>query len=380
MEEGNIATQNRIFEWKGKRQKTQVSKWPPTPPNKKLNSGTSSASTPTRDSAPTCPDCGRRHRGTCYRVTGACFKIVLKGIDKMGIEPLLVGSTLIPSTKLVAKTTNNKDTARQGTVFALVPGDVQNAVAVVSSTFTIHGHSAHVLFHSGSTHSFVSKIFVQNLNRPVELLPYVLCVSSPLGDFMACTSIYFACEFLIRDTRVYANLLPLDMTHFDIILGMDWLSEYQTTIDYVTKQISFHPPGQSEFTFKGHGVISPPYLISAMKGCKLLQKGCQGYLCSVLEGQSMNGGIDMISIVREFPDVFPEELPGELVDRKIEFTIEVVPGTQPISKTSYRMSPVEVKELKVQLQDLLDKGFICSSVSPWGAPVLFVKKKDGTLR
>ncbi|XP_028069369.1 uncharacterized protein LOC114271903 [Camellia sinensis] len=241
-----------------------------------------------------------------------------------------VGSTPAPNAKTAAKPVNNKDTARQGRVFALVPGDVHSATTVVS-----------------------------------EELTYELSVSSPMGNSMICTSVYPACELLIGNVRVYANLLPLDMNSFDIILGMDWLGEYGATIDCLTKRISFHPPGQSESTFQGHGVISPPYLISAARACKLIQKGCQGYLCSALEEQVVNGSTDKVPVVCEFLDVFPEELPGELVDREIEFTIEVLPGIQPISKTPYRMSPVEMKELKTQLQDLLDKGFIRPSVSPW---------------
>src|SRR5262249_34899281 len=81
-----------------------------------------------------------------------------------------------------------------------------------------------------------------------------------------------------------------------------------------------------------------------------------------------------------FPDVFPEELPGLPPEREIEFEIEVLPGTAPISKAPYRMAPLELRELRVQLQELLDKGYIRPSFSLWGAPVLFVKKKDGTLR
>ncbi|XP_028067473.1 uncharacterized protein LOC114270223 [Camellia sinensis] len=331
--EGNLATQNRISEWKGKRQNTQWSKGTITLPTKKQNSGISSTTTPTQESAPVCPECGWRHRGVCHRLSGACFRC-----GKMGhlirdcpqgkqqnnnkAVTSSVGSAPNSNTKLATKPANNKDTTRQGRVFALVPGDVQNAAAVVSGTFMVHGYSAHV----------------------------------------------------------YANLLPLDLTYFDVILGMDWLSENGATIDCLNKQISFHSPGQLESIFQGQEVTSPPYLIFAAKACKLIQKGCQGFLCSVLEGQVMNGSTDLIPVICEFPDVFPEELPGQLIDREIEFTIEVVPGTQPISKTPYRMSPVEMKELKIQLQDLLDRRFIRSSVSPWGAPVLFVKKKDGTLR
>ena len=78
--------------------------------------------------------------------------------------------------------------------------------------------------------------------------------------------------------------------------------------------------------------------------------------------------------------MFPEELPGLPPERDVEFSIEVMPGTSPVTMQPYRMAPTELKELKVQLKDLLDKGFIRPSASPWGAPVLFVKKKDGTLR
>ena len=76
--------------------------------------------------------------------------------------------------------------------------------------------------------------------------------------------------------------------------------------------------------------------------------------------------------------MFPEDLPRLPPDREIEFNIDLQPGTTPISQALYRMAPAELKELKVQLQELLDKGFIRPSVSPWGAPILFVKKKDDT--
>ena len=90
--------------------------------------------------------------------------------------------------------------------------------------------------------------------------------------------------------------------------------------------------------------------------------------------------LEDIPIVKEFPDVFPNDISGLPLDREIEFVIELIPGTEPISIPPYRMAPVELKELKAQLEELLSKGFIRPSTSPWGAPVLFVKKKDGSLR
>nr|GEZ33661.1 putative reverse transcriptase domain, aspartic peptidase domain protein [Tanacetum cinerariifolium] len=88
----------------------------------------------------------------------------------------------------------------------------------------------------------------------------------------------------------------------------------------------------------------------------------------------------MEPIVFEFLDVFPDELPGIPPVREVEFNIELISGAEPISKAPYRMAPIELKELKDQLQELLERGFIRPSVSPWGAPVLFVKKKDGSMR
>ncbi|KAL0537111.1 hypothetical protein IC582_026081 [Cucumis melo] len=102
-----------------------------------------------------------------------------------------------------------------------------------------------------------------------------------------------------------------------------------------------------------------------------------------IAGHVIEGGRVSLSsepVVRDYPDVFPEELPGLPPHREVEFAIELEPGTVPISRAPYRMAPAELKELKVQLQELLDKGFIRPSVSPWGAPVLFVKKKDGSMR
>ncbi|XP_052180212.1 uncharacterized protein LOC127793503 [Diospyros lotus] len=120
--------------------------------------------------------------------------------------------------------------------------------------------------------------------------------------------------------------------------------------------------------------------ISALKAEKLLRQGAQGYLSCVQEKGKEPLKIEEVRIVREFGDVFPDELPRLPPQREIEFAIEIVPGAGPISIPPYKMAPAELRELKTQLQELLDKGFIRPSMSPWGAPVLFVKKKDGSLR
>jgi hypothetical protein len=90
--------------------------------------------------------------------------------------------------------------------------------------------------------------------------------------------------------------------------------------------------------------------------------------------------LENIPVVRDYPDVYTEVYSGLPPNREVEFTIDLVPGTQPIHKAPYRMAPTELKELKEQLEELLDRGFIRLSVPPWGAPVLFVKKKDRSMR
>lgn len=121
-------------------------------------------------------------------------------------------------------------------------------------------------------------------------------------------------------------------------------------------------------------------LLSTAKIDKCIRKGCQAYVVFFSVSVDKEVGIDHIDVVREYPEVFPDEISGLPPEREVEFSIDLVPGTTPISKAPYRMSPSELAELKKQLEELLEKGFIRPSVSPWGSPVLFVKKKDGSMR
>jgi hypothetical protein len=109
-------------------------------------------------------------------------------------------------------------------------------------------------------------------------------------------------------------------------------------------------------------------------------KGCKLYAILALNEKGEVEGLENLPVVQEFADVFPEELPGLPPERELEFTIDLKPGTEPIARTPYRMSTPELQELKMKLKELLDLGLIRPSVSPWGAPVIFVRKKDGSWR
>ncbi|GKE38561.1 putative reverse transcriptase domain-containing protein, partial [Tanacetum coccineum] len=112
-------------------------------------------------------------------------------------------------------------------------------------------------------------------------------------------------------------------------------------------------------------------------------KGCLVFLANVntkeTEDKSEKKRLEDVPIVQDFPDVFPEDLPGLPLTRQVEFQIDLIPGAAPVARAPYRLAPSEMKELSEQLKELSDKGFIRPSSSPWGAPVLFVKKKDGSI-
>jgi hypothetical protein len=112
----------------------------------------------------------------------------------------------------------------------------------------------------------------------------------------------------------------------------------------------------------------------------MMRKGCEVYLALVVDVHGRKTELVSIPVVREFSDVFPEELPGLLLEREVEVSIDTPPGTSPIAQVPYRMVPAELTELKIQLRESLEKGFIRPSNSSWRAPVLFVKKKDETFR
>ena len=121
-------------------------------------------------------------------------------------------------------------------------------------------------------------------------------------------------------------------------------------------------------------------MMSVMMARKMLRKSYPGYLAYVVEVRDDDMRMEDIPIVREFLDVFPDDLPGLPPNREIYFQIELALGTEPISRAPYRMALAELKELKVQMEEMVNQGFVRPSTSPWGTPILFVKKKDGSMR
>ncbi|KAL4032923.1 hypothetical protein IC575_006006 [Cucumis melo] len=237
--------------------------------------------------------------------------------------------------------------------------EAEDAPDTITGTIFICNVPADVLFDPGATHSFVSSIFLTKQNRMLEPLSEGLAIYTPIGDVLLINEVLRNCEVLVEDISLLMDLLPLEF---------QW------------KEVVFRKPGFAEVVFRGMRKVVSRSLIFVLKAEKLLRKGCTACLAHIVVMQREKLKPEDVPVVKEFLDVFPDDLSGLPPDREIEFTIELFPGTTPISQAPYRMAPSKLKELKMQLQELVDKGYIRPSVSPWGAPVLFVKKKDGTLR
>ena len=258
--------------------------------------------------------------------------------------------------------------------------EAQATPDVVTGTLSIFGDDARVLIDPGATHSFISREYVTRVEMTPVPLGCGLEIATPTGESLWPSQMLKGSLFSIEGQVMGADLILIDLKGLDVILGMDWLASNYASMDCFHKEVIFRRPGLPVVVFYRERRRAPSSLISAIYAKCLLQKGCKGYLAHVVDTRSSEVRLEDVPVVRDFLDVFPDNLPGLPPEREIDFPIDLVPGTTPISLPPYRMASAELKELKTQLQELVDRGFIRPSISPWGAPVLFVKKKDGTWR
>ncbi|GJU41292.1 putative reverse transcriptase domain-containing protein [Tanacetum coccineum] len=258
------------------------------------------------------------------------------------------------------KNQNRRNKARvpdvRGKVYVLGGGDANPGSNTVTGTFLLNDHHAYMLFDSGANRSFVSNTF----STLLDIIPYALDVSYAVELADRRTSetntVLRGCTLGLLGNPFNINLMPIDLGSFDVIIGMDWLAKNHAVVVYDEK------------------IVRIPY------GNKILI--VQGDKSDKEKKSTLNKSkekrLEGVPTVRDFPEVFPKDLPGLPPIRQVEFQIHLVPGAAPVARASYRLAPSEMEELSTQLQELSDKGFIRPSSSPWGALVLFVKNKDGS--
>ena len=160
---------------------------------------------------------------------------------------------------------------------------------------------------------------------------------------------YKNCPLLVHDREFSVDLISLPFHEFDLILGMDWLSKHRAIVDYDKKIVLLKCSDLSEVTVQGILSELISKFISAMEARRFLRKGCEAFLALILDSKREQVNFENIHVIREFPDVFLEELSGIPPEREVDLYIEVVQGTSSIFRAPYRMAPIELKNLKTQL-------------------------------
>jgi len=232
-----------------------------------------------------------------------------------------------------------------GRVYAMTGAEAAGLGNLVMGRCMIAGESLCVLYDSGATHSFVSIACVERLGLPVRELQCKLAVSTPASGLVRMSSLCARLPVEVEGRRYKVNLICLPLQELEVILGMDWLSANRILIDCREKRLLF--PDSEELE-----LVSPQGVVKEIQG------GAQCFIIFARMEVGEKEGTLVIPVVHEFEDVLPDEVPGLPPNRKVEFSIDLVPGTCPMSMAPYHMALVELVELKKQIEKLMEKQFI----------------------
>nr|GEU74409.1 putative reverse transcriptase domain-containing protein [Tanacetum cinerariifolium] len=248
----------------------------------------------------------------------------------------------------------------------------------VTGTFLLNQHLATVLFDLGADKSFVSI----SLASMISISPITLYTTYDIemtdGNLVSTNTVIQGRTLTLLNKPFKIDLIPIKLGSLDVVIGMDWLSKNHAKILCDEKVVHIPVNGET-LIIQGDQSKTRLNLISYIKTKRYISRGCQVFIAQVMEKKSEEKQLEDIPVVREFLEVFPEDLPGLPLVRQVEFQIDLISGAAPITRAPYRLAPSEMQELSNQLQELADRGFIRPSTSPWGAHVLFVKKKDGSM-
>ncbi|KAK2427684.1 putative mitochondrial protein [Trifolium repens] len=255
-----------------------------------------------------------------------------------------------------------------GKVFALSGDGSEQVDNLIRGTCFIYDTPLIAIVDTGATHSFISFECMKRLNIPVSEMLGCMEIETPASSSVTTQLVCRKCPVTVFGKSFDMDLVCIPLSGIDVIFGMNWLIFNRVHINCCDKVITFPKLEEESKLISGKEVRE-----------SLLEHGELFAMFASLKIEN-EVGIKELPVVQEFPDVFPKDVSDMPPEREVEFTIDLVPCTSPISMAPYRMSSTELSELKKQLEELLEKKFIRPSVSPWGAPVLLVKKKDGSMR
>ncbi|GJU47154.1 putative reverse transcriptase domain-containing protein [Tanacetum coccineum] len=262
----------------------------------------------------------------------------------------------------------------RGKAYVLGGGDVNPDSNVVTCTFLLNKHYASVLFDLGSDRSFVSTTFSTLLDIILDTLDVSYAVKLADGRVSETNTVLRGCTLGLLGHPFNIDLMPVELSSFDVIIGMDWLVNHHAVIVCDEKIVRI-PYGDEVLIVQGDrsskGKKSKLSILSCTKTQKYIKKGCSVFMAHVTiketKDKSEEKRLEYETTVRDFPEVFPKELFGFPPTHQVEFQIDLVPDAAPMARAPYRLAPSALQELSTQLQELSDKGFIRPSSSPWGA-------------
>ncbi|XP_075521442.1 uncharacterized protein LOC142554662 [Primulina tabacum] len=242
----------------------------------------------------------------------------------------------------------------RGSAQQYFPGPQQARVHALTQD-QVHETPRGVIADTGASHSFLSAAFIDEHEIATTLLLDTVSMSTPAGVYLMSREIVLNCVIRFDDNLVITNLIKLSMSDFDCILGMDTLTNYRATVDCFHGVVRFRPYYGNKWNFYGNNSQSRIPLVTAMEMVRLLSAGNEGFMIYAVDvtQEEMLKGLD-IPMVKDLRD----EIPGFPPQREIYFNIELMSGTNPISRAPYRLALAELKELKEQLRDLQEKGYI----------------------
>nr|GFA29078.1 putative reverse transcriptase domain-containing protein [Tanacetum cinerariifolium] len=275
------------------------------------------------------------------------------------------------------KNNNNNRSNQVGTgnaqarVYAVGNAGTNPDANTFMGTFLLNNCYASVLFDTGADRSFVSTAFSSQFDIAPTVLDHDYAVELAYGRIVGVNTVIRSCTLNFLNHPFNIDLMPVEMGSFDVIIGMYWLSRYQAVIVCAGKIVRI-PWGRETLIFHVDGSNQEHKtrlnIISYAKTQKYMLKGCQVFLAHVTtkeaEGKSKKKRLENVPIVRDFPEVFPEDLPGLPPTRQVVFQIDLIPGAAPVARAPYRLAPSKMKELSEQLKELSDKGFIRPSSLP----------------
>ncbi|GJX96262.1 putative reverse transcriptase domain-containing protein [Tanacetum coccineum] len=339
--------------------------------NQRQGNARAMVTAPTDGKLPLCESCFIRHVGQCMIKCHKCGKVghksryykeknVATGANALPIPTCYdYGEQGHTRNRCPRKVKQEEVREVRGRDYAIRDAELKGP-NVVTGTFLLNNRYAFILFDSGSDRSFVDTRFSSMLDIDPVKIGASYEVELADGRVVSTNTVLKGCTLNLVNHVFEIDLMPIELGTFDVIIGMDWLVKHDAVIVCGERVVRI-PYGNKMLIVESDKGVSRLKVVSCIKARKYVERGCHLFLAHVTENKSKEKRMEDMPVIRDFPEVFPKEFPGLPLPRQVEFRIDLVPGAAPVARAPYRWASSEMRELV-------------------GAPVLFVKKKDGSFR